>query len=161
MWSLVTIRNSWRLRLPRLSTTMSSLCPSTRPVQGNQMSFPQSTLLGPWTSTSTTTSCLHPCQRLTSISHQQQLSLPQSRLLGPWTSTTTSCLNHRPRLASTSQLPILRSRFPSITQTETLWWRLSPFLHLHHLLLPGPGLSSSKGLSCLQGSQAPQHNVLE
>merc|ERR1712200_335341 len=108
------------LRSQRLS--MPSLCHSTRPVQGNQMSFPQSTLLG------------------------------------PWTSTTTSCLNPRPRLTSTSQLPILRSSFPSGTQTETLWWRLPPFLH--HLLLPGPGLSSSKDLSCLQGSQALQLNVL-
>merc|ERR1712173_522781 len=96
MWSLVTMRNSWRLRPPGLWTTtmwlqlilkpsptnhdahpqlrsqrlsMPSLCPSTRPVQGNQMSFPQSTLLGPWTSTTTT--CLHPSQRLTSISNQQ------------------------------------------------------------------------------------------
>merc|ERR550517_1037493 len=131
---------------------MPRLCPSTRPVEGNQMSFPQSTLLGPWTSTSTTTSCLHPCRRLTS--HQQRPSHPQSGLLGPWTSTTTSCLNHCPRLTSTSRLPILRSPSPSGTQTETLWWRLPLFLH--HLLLPGPGLSSSKHLSCLRDSQAPQ-----
>merc|ERR1719266_976805 len=153
-WCLVTMRSSWRLRPPRLSTNMPSLCPSTRPVQGNQMSFPQSTLLGPWTSTTTT--CLHPSQRLTSISNQQHLSHPRSGLLGPWTSRTTSCLNPRPRLTSTSKLPILRSPFLSGTQTETLWWRLPPFLH--HLLLPGPGLSSSKDLSCLQGSQAPNQN---
>merc|ERR1712107_588494 len=105
----------------------------------------------------TSTSMTTLCQRLTSISNQRS-SHPQSGLLGPWTSTTTSCLNPRPRLTSTSQLPTLRSPYPSGTQTETLWLRLPPFLH--HPLLPGPGLSSSKGLSCLQGSQAPKHYVL-
>jgi len=35
--------------------------------------------------------------------------------------STTLCLNPCRRLTSTSQLPILRSPFPSGTQTETLW----------------------------------------
>merc|ERR1712107_347620 len=54
----------------------------------------------------TSTSMTTLCQRLTSISNQRS-SHPQSGLLGPWTSTTTSCLNPRPRLTSTSQLPTL------------------------------------------------------
>merc|ERR1719192_2393870 len=125
LWLQLILKPSPRNHLPQLhlrsrSLSMTSLilCPSTRPILASHQYPPQSSLLGPWTSTSMTTSCLHPSPRLRPTSHQRP-SPPQSGILGPWTSTSTatSCLHACPRLT----LRLVSSPFPppETTQMET------------------------------------------
>merc|ERR1719336_118930 len=124
LWLQLILKPSPRNHLPQLHLRSCSLsiaalilCPSTRPILASHLSPPQSSLLGPWTSTSMTTSCLHPSPHLRPTSHQRP-SHPQSGILGPWTSTSTatSCIHACLRLT----LRLVSSPFPlGTTQMET------------------------------------------